>query len=467
MPRIAPAPQPGALVGGISARGYVSVDGFKREISQLQLEVQRRGASLDAAQHQRSEDAATHAAEIAKLRLEAAPRDGDAAQLRLELVAEKAARVEAERAAAARAKVLSSQLAELLSGVVERHTSKLKAMRQKADAADLRLARAVGLCNTIAERGRRRQIVDDGADDAAASADALQIAEAAAFEAAALLESEKAARSKAEDAVDALKAEARVAAEALSSTAKQRDEATARLSTLDSVMAQLELVEASLLAERGRCAELQAAAMRACSATKGVQCSEVQASAATQSDADAEPAAVPFAVPAAAVLAKNVDASILAELAAVRAFAHLHDLVKVATIQDGRAEADGLRLRCEAAGEREALLKFNLSAAGGRGGGDTERRLGAARSSHGKAVDANLAKQLKALEQRAATDAGCLSANRLRDLLPGSKQKQVDATKRREDAILKLLQALGAEEVTAYEPTTKQLLQKELARLHP
>ena len=80
----------------------------------------------------------------------------------------------------------------------------------------------------------------------------------------------------------------------------------------------------------------------------------------------------------------------------MRGFSHLHDLLKIGQIREREVEVDGLKLRLEAAKERESLLSFALSAAEQ---GNSQKRLPAV--SNVSSVDKKLSRQLKELEQRA------------------------------------------------------------------
>ena len=118
------------------------------------------------------------------------------------------------------------------------------------------------------------------------------------------------------------------------------------------------------------------------------------------------------------------------------------------------AEVEGLKLKMEAAKERESLLSFALSAA---------EKGNAARSlqppgERAASVDRKLSKQLKELEQRARRDTAGISAKRLEEMLPEAKRKQLAAAERRAALLAELLVAAGVDGAEAKGPSTRDLL---------
>ena len=194
--------------------------------------------------------------------------------------------------------------------------------------------------------------------------------------------------------------------------------------------------------------------------------------AATQTEAPAPAAPPPAAPPAAAarveaaldavrVAAAAVGGAVEDELKAVRGFSHLHDLIKIASLSECKIEMDGLRLRVEAAKERESLLRFSLSAAEKSADASTLERLAGSKQGRASTVDQRLNKQLKDLEQRARRDTSGISVARLNEMLPAAKQKQLDAAARRAAVVDALLDAAGVSKPAPPSPrSTKQLLKE-------
>ena len=136
--------------------------------------------------------------------------------------------------------------------------------------------------------------------------------------------------------------------------ANERDALKLSNARLASIEAERDAAEDSVRRERGAVAELRAqlAELRRPGVSRGCQADE---------EVDDEPI-VNAAVGAAAVKCRE---AVEEELRAAAAFAHLHDLLKVAALDAAAAVKEALESKLEASIEREKRLRLALAAAGG------------------------------------------------------------------------------------------------------
>ena len=136
--------------------------------------------------------------------------------------------------------------------------------------------------------------------------------------------------------------------------ANERDALKLSNARLASIEAERDAAEDAVRRERGAVAELRAqlAELRRPGVSRGCQADE---------DVDDAPI-VNAAVGAAAVKCRE---AVEEELRAAAAFAHLHDLLKVAALDAAAAVKEALESKLEASIEREKRLRLALAAAGG------------------------------------------------------------------------------------------------------
>ena len=212
--------------------------------------------------------------------------------------------------------------------------------------------------------------------------------------------------------------------------ANERDALKLSNARLASIESERDAAEDSVRRERGAVAELRAqlAELRRPGVSRGCQADEV---------VEDEPI-VNAAVGAAAVKCRE---AVEEELRAAAAFAHLHDLLKVAALDAAAAVKEALESKLEASIEREKRLRLALAAAGG--------------------FEADEAGPADA----ARGDAAAAAAARLRDLLPAAKVAVDGARAARAAALDDLCAAAGAPPPPPPEErSTRELLAADFGR---